>query len=87
MDGWSLSRGFAARYPCHPTDEDLSVGTPALGYFRVLPTGEFKTQGWTCFPRSQKRAWATLPPCIDLGIYGAAKAAPFQSAYLCRSSA
>jgi hypothetical protein len=23
----------------HPTDEDLSVGTPALGYFHPLPPG------------------------------------------------
>jgi hypothetical protein len=25
--------------PCHPTDEDLSVGTPALGYSHRLPLG------------------------------------------------
>ena len=25
--------------PCHHTDEDLSVGTPALGYYPFLPMG------------------------------------------------
>jgi hypothetical protein len=32
--------GLRCASPCHPTDEDLSVGTPAMGYFHLLPTGE-----------------------------------------------
>ena len=33
--GGTVSQGFTL----HPTDEDLSAGTPGLGYFRVLPAG------------------------------------------------
>jgi hypothetical protein len=38
--------------PCHPTDEDLSVGTPALGYFRILLTGRIRIPGGLSGPRT-----------------------------------
>jgi hypothetical protein len=36
-----LTLGFTL----HPTDEDLSVGTPALGYFHILPDGRIGEAG------------------------------------------
>ena len=42
--GWNVFPGL--RPPCHPSDEDLSLGTPASadfirGYFRSLLPGEW----------------------------------------------
>src|ERR1035437_4077224 len=41
-------------HPATPTRKDRAPGTPALGYFRVLPTGELTVRG-SRSPMSQNR--------------------------------